>query len=259
MPDSNQLTPLVIGNWKMNGTRAFVRQIAAELKELNHLDIEVAVLPPALFIGTAVAELQNSQIQVGGQNIHPEVSGAYTGEISAEMLAACGCTLALAGHSERRTYQHESDAEVAVKCAAIIRTKMMPVLCLGENLKQYQEQQTEPVITRQLHALLTAPEQIDLTKLTIAYEPVWAIGTKQAADPGYANNVHKLIRSWLKTQLGGLANKIRILYGGSVNESNAQHFVAQSEINGLLVGNASLNAAQFRKILYAVSGRPEQE
>ncbi len=246
--------PLVVGNWKMNGSLQSVHGLLEALVKLDYPQLEIAILPPSLFTLTALMRLNGSQVSVGAQNIHPQPYGAHTGEVSAAMFSELGCRFALAGHSERRTDQNESNAEVAAKCAAILKANMTPILCVGETFDQYRNDQTEEVIESQLNALLANLTEKNLASLVVAYEPIWAIGTGKSATPDYADRVHKRIRLWLTRQLGEeVANTVCIIYGGSVNSANARDFMVQSDIGGLLVGGASLNVSEFCKILDSAS------
>ena len=251
--EAPSIKPLIIGNWKMNGSNELITHFSESFQSSNYPDIEVAILPPTLFIKELVKALQTSTVKVGAQNTHAQMAGPHTGEISATMLAKAGCQLALAGHSERRLEQRETNSEVADKCAAIAAASMTPVLCIGETLNEYQQQQTETVIIEQLNALLTVLDQSALATLAIAYEPVWAIGTGEAAKPAQVNDVHALIRNWLKEHSGDAAKSTHIIYGGSVSKDNAADLMAQPQINGLLVGKASLDVVKFSDVLIAVS------
>lgn len=247
------IKPLIIGNWKMNGSHGLITSFSQNFQFFNYSELEVAMLPPVLFIKELIKALQSSSIKVGAQNAHAQIAGSHTGEISAAMLAEAGCQLVLAGHSERRSEHHETSVEAADKCAAIAAASMTPVLCIGETLNEYQQQQTEAVIIKQLSVLLPVLGQSALATIVIAYEPMWAIGTGEAAEPAQVNDVHSLIRNWLKEHSGDAAKSTRIIYGGSVNKANAADFIVQPQVNGLLVGKASLDVEKFSDILIAVS------
>lgn len=237
--------PLVAGNWKMNlGPRA-AGSLAREL--LNTLpqktSAEVAVFPPFTSLPAVAQVLTGSPIAWGGQNLHWEDSGAFTGEIAPGFLVELGCRFVLVGHSERRQLFGERDDDCGRKVTAAISNGLRPVLCCGETLEQREAGQTFAVIERQLAAGLP-----DSGGLEIAYEPVWAIGTGRAATPAQAAEVHAWIRDWLRRARPTLAS-VRILYGGSVKPDNAAALLGQPDVNGFLVGGASLDAGSFAGIV----------
>lgn len=241
---------LVVGNWKMHGDKAALVELLTNLRRtLPQPKSRVAVCPPFVYLDAVRQQLEGSTIELGAQNLSTEVKGAFTGEVAAEMLKDCGCRYVIAGHSERRQLYQESDALVATKVAAALRAGLTPILCVGETLKQREAGSTLSVIEAQLGAVFaqlgTAIEQT-----VIAYEPVWAIGTGQTATPEQAQKVHAFIRRLLAAATTK-ADEITILYGGSVKADNASTLFAQPDIDGGLVGGASLNAEEFAAICKA--------
>ena len=244
---------VVIGNWKMNGSRESISELLATI-ESSCLDpaIEIAVCPTSLHIAEVVEQLskssKNSRIAVGAQNVCDAESGAFTGEVSARMLAEFGVRYVLVGHSERRELYGESDQLVAAKAAAAISSGLTPVVCVGETLAQRQEGKTECVVLRQLNAVVQQIGIEGIEKCIVAYEPVWAIGTGETASPAQAQEVHAALRNRLQQLDAALAETTPILYGGSVKASNAAELFAQPDIDGGLVGGASLKAEEFNAI-----------
>ncbi len=238
---------MIAGNWKMHGDIALAQTllsaVATASGQLNH--IELSVLPPAVFIPLAQQQLTNTSVTWGGQNIHFEAQGAFTGEIAAPMLIAFDAKYVLVGHSERRQLFHETDDIVAKKFKAAVNNQLHPILCVGESLTDYQQQQTEKVVLRQLDAVLSLVGITAFTNAVIAYEPVWAIGTGHSATPDQAQQVHALIRQHLAKHDPSIAESISILYGGSVKPANARDLFAMPDINGGLIGGAALNADDF--------------
>jgi triosephosphate isomerase (TIM) len=253
LQEMNMRIPLIAGNWKMNTTVAeaikLVKEIRPEINEI--INIEKVVCPPFISL-TAIRDAVNgSSIKVGAQNLYYEEKGAFTGEISPLMLVDI-CEYVIIGHSERRQYFHETDELVRKKVEASIKNKLKPILCVGENLYQFESGQTIDIVTRQINSALAGLNQADT--LTIAYEPVWAIGTGKAATGKQANDTINLIRSLIaKRYDSDIAQNIRILYGGSVTDSNISEFVSQSDIDGALVGGASLKAQEFIGIVKKTS------
>jgi len=241
-------TPLVAGNWKMNGDRAMVRELIGSLKEscTPASAVEVVVFPPALLVDETV-KAAGSTVAVGLQNVSQHVQGAFTGEISVGMASEAGCTYCLVGHSERRSLYGENNQEVASKFAALKAGNVKPVLCLGETLEQRQAGETEAVVAEQLAAVVDEVGLPAVVDAVIAYEPVWAIGTGKTASPEQAQAVHAFIRQ----QLGEQGQQTRLLYGGSVNASNAKALFSQPDIDGGLVGGASLDAQEFINVVNA--------
>lgn len=245
---------LVAGNWKMHGSSRSVEQLLTELKPAVAASAaEVAVIPPYPYLSQAISLLADSQIAVGAQNVCMyRGEGAYTGEVSADMLKELGCRFVLVGHSERRALFGESDECVAEKLAAALEQGLQPILCVGESLEQRVAGETLNVVGRQLQAVLQTVNQ-PLDEIVVAYEPVWAIGTGETATPEQAQEVHAFIRQELATFDKSLSVKIRILYGGSVKAANAEELFAQPDIDGGLVGGASLDASEFAAICKVVN------
>jgi triosephosphate isomerase len=235
--------PIFAANWKMNhgpsDAREFVRTFLSHIPRRS--DRTMIFFPPAASLSaTAEALHDRREILVGVQNIHWENKGAFTGETSAPIARDAGARAALVGHSERRHVFGETDAETALKCQAAIRAGLLPMLCVGETLAERDAGETENVVLRQLRAVLDAIEPAALGSLMIAYEPVWAIGTGRTATPQDAGTVHAAIRSELCDRLGERGGKLAILYGGSVNQANVAALLAARDVNGVLVGGASL-------------------
>jgi triosephosphate isomerase len=241
--------PMIAGNWKMNTN---LGEAVKLVKELNtglpeQVAVEVIACPPYISLASVKEALSGSQIKVGAQNMYFEEKGAYTGEVSPLMLTGL-CEYVIIGHSERRQYFQESDELVSRKIKTAFKHGLKAILCVGENSGQYEAGKTEEVVTRQIKDSLNGIVSID--NLTVAYEPIWAIGTGKAATGIQANQTIKLIRSLLEKQYSkSAADKVRILYGGSVTSANIAEFVGQSDIDGGLVGGASLKAAEFLSII----------
>ena len=238
--------PLIAGNWKMHGTAVEAAALARQLVENEHscTAVQLAIFPPILHVGLVALELSGSSIALGAQNMSEHESGAFTGEVSADMLKEAGCTYTLVGHSERRTLFGEVDGTVADKFEIAQRSGLVPILCVGETLQQRQQGLTLEVIAEQIN---TVREKVGLNNIcrgVVAYEPVWAIGTGEVASPEQAQLVHRAIRELLGP--GGVSTLL--LYGGSVKASNAAELFAQPDIDGGLVGGASLEADEFLKI-----------
>lgn len=212
-------------------------------------EVDVAVYPPFTALASASAELRGSGIQVGAQNLYPSPSGAFTGEISAQMLLTVGCTSVIIGHSERRHALGEQDEFCALKVESAAQAGLEPVFCVGETQDERKSGSTEAVVARQLQGVLARlPEP---GRLVIAYEPIWAIGTGLTATPGQAQEVHRFIRKALSLRWGKLGEGVRILYGGSVKSENARELLSEPDINGALVGGASLDVESFTNIVKA--------
>ena len=251
-------TPLVAGNWKMNKTvaeaRDLVNKMSTPLGEIA--GVEKVLCPPYLALMAIAETLKNTDIGVGAQNMHWEEKGAFTGEVAANMVKEF-CKYVIIGHSERRTYFGETDETVNKKVVAALKAGLTPIVCVGETLDQYESGQTAEVVRRQIKNGLAGIDSANASKLVVAYEPVWAIGTGKASSGENANTVHqKVIRPALSELFGeDGAQSIRILYGGSVTASNAAEFFAYPDIDGALVGGASLKADEFVAITKAISGR----
>ncbi|MCC7258179.1 MAG: triose-phosphate isomerase [Gammaproteobacteria bacterium] len=247
---------LVAGNWKLNGSRtgnvALVRSIAAGLA--RDRTVEVVVCPPFVYLPDLAVTLDGTGIALGAQSVSAEASGAFTGEVSAGMLRDVGCRYAIVGHSERRALYGETDALVARKFAAAQSAGLQPILCVGETLAERNQGATEQVVRRQVEAVMNHVSVDDFATAVIAYEPVWAIGTGQTATPEQAQDVHAFIRGLVAARSGRIAAELRILYGGSVKGSNARALFRMPDIDGGLVGGASLDAADFLLICSAASG-----
>lgn len=242
-------TPIIAGNWKMNTNLAEATELVTAMKKrLNRIGgVEKVLCPPFVSLATVKEAIKGTSIKLGAQNMHSERSGAYTGEISPTMLAGL-CEFVILGHSERRTHFGESDQVVNKKVRAALAAGLKTIVCIGETLEQNDAGETVEVVTRQVKA---AFEGIDLRDgAVIAYEPIWAIGTGKAARGDQVNAVAKVIRSVFAQLYGGpAANELRIQYGGSVTSSNVAEFLGQSEIDGALVGGASLKAEEFLSIV----------
>jgi triosephosphate isomerase len=246
---------LVAGNWKMHGSQAMVRELLEGLlagtAEPNGTDM--AVFPSYPYLAQARALLDGSTIDWGAQNLNPAPRGAHTGEVSAPMLLDLGCRYVLVGHSERRSLYGESDEDVANRFTAALEAGLEPVLCVGETLQERESGETEVVVERQLDAVLKRVGVAGFRKAVVAYEPVWAIGTGMTATPEQAQAVHAFIRDKFAAQDDIIAGQLRILYGGSVNGSNAADLFAREDIDGGLVGGASLKVEDFLAIRNAVA------
>ncbi len=247
--------PLIAGNWKMHFTvpegLEYALRLRHDLEAFAKL-VDLVILPPAVMLWEIANALRGCPIEVGAQNASWEDQGPFTGEISPKMLAGW-CHYLLIGHSERRQLFNETDEQLNRKLLAAFRHNLKVILALGETLEEHDLGRTEEVITRQLSAALYGIDVTRATDLTIAYEPVWAIGTGRAATPEYANETMGMIRTLLGGKFGPLASEIRILYGGSVNPANARSLMEQPEIDGALVGGASLKATDFTAIVQATA------
>ena len=247
----------IAGNWKMNKGPAQADALAAALKAalVDQVSVDVAVAPPAIAIPSVAARLKHTGIHVAAQNLHTEISGAFTGELPGEMLREAGCSYAIIGHSERRHIFGETDEFINKKVHAAFRAGLLPILCVGETLSQRQSGSEEAVVTGQLASGMAglAPDQ--LAAVTIAYEPVWAIGTGMTPSIDDAENVNRTIRSLVASLYDPqFASGVRILYGGSMKPGNAASFIASPEIDGGLIGGASLSTDDFVAICRAVAG-----
>ena len=244
--------PLMAGNWKMNTTVAEAAELARAMRGAlqDPPAVDIAFFPPFLSISAVVDALKATDIGVGGQDLHKEPKGAYTGNVSGEMLKAAGCGWALIGHSERRAYEKESGELLAAKVEAALRADLLPMFCCGETLDQRRAGKAVAVVTQQLEEGLGARTRSEMERIVIAYEPVWAIGTGVVATPEQAQEIHAAIRGWIKSKWDeGTARVTRILYGGSVKPGNVVGIMAQPDIDGALVGGASLKADSFEGIV----------
>jgi len=248
--------PFVAGNWKMNTLSGSSVSLAEQVVSLSSGvagdKVDVAVIPPFVYLQAVSGVLRSSRVALGAQDVYFEQKGAFTGEISTAMLRDVGCRYALCGHSERRHVIGETDELINKKVQAVISSGMLAILCVGEMLEQRKADKTAEVVSGQLRAGLDGLSGEKLRAVTIAYEPVWAIGTGLTATPEQAQQVHSLLRRQLADMYGAeLAEEIRIQYGGSAKPSNAAELMAQSDVDGLLVGGASLKADDFAAIIQA--------
>ncbi|MFO1451565.1 MAG: triose-phosphate isomerase [Opitutaceae bacterium] len=247
---------LIAGNWKMNKTSsdavALVQEIVAAIGKQT--DVDVVVCPPFTSLESVGKALDGSVVKLGAQNVHPEPSGAYTGETSVGMLRALFSSYVIIGHSERRTYFQESDGFINQKVLAALKGQLKPILCVGETLGQRESGQTLRVVQTQLEGGLEGVSKDQLTSVVIAYEPVWAIGTGKVATTEQAQEVHAFIRSLLAKTFGdAMAEKVRILYGGSMKPANAPELLGQKDIDGGLIGGASLESRSFVDLVKAAA------
>jgi triosephosphate isomerase len=245
--------PLVAGNWKLNGNKKVISELVAALRNgmKSVTKAAVAVCPPYVYLDYVSRELGNSGIAMGAQNVCEQDEGAFTGEVAAPMLAEQGCRYVIIGHSERRQIYGETDELVAKKFMAVKRAGLIPILCVGETLQEREQGITEAVVGRQLDAVLAVAGVQGMTNSVLAYEPVWAIGTGKTASPEQAQAVHAFIRKKLIAKDAKLGNALQILYGGSVKGANAAELFAQPDIDGGLIGGASLKADEFLTICKA--------
>jgi len=261
-PEEHVMTrrKIVAGNWKMNLDRARATELARAVSS-RHAEaggVELVLCPPAAYLSTVGAALglveaaSPSGVALGGQNMHDKPSGAFTGEIAPPMLVDLGCRFVILGHSERRTLFGETDATVNAKTKAALAAGLTPIVCVGETLEEREANRTQAVVTTQIHGSLAGLSPADLERIVIAYEPVWAIGTGKVATPQQAQDVHALIRGLLGSlATPAVAATVRIQYGGSVKPDNAADLAAQADIDGALVGGASLKADDFLGIAKA--------
>ena len=244
---------LIMGNWKLNGLREDALKLATALAEgIGEVAQEAAVCVPFIYLSDVRNALAASPIALGSQNVADQASGAYTGEISAAQLVDTGVKYALVGHSERRQYYGDTDQSVAKRFVQAINQNVIPVLCVGETLAEREADQTFKVIDTQLDAVIEAAGIASFAKAVIAYEPVWAIGTGKTASDEQAQEVHKYIRERIAALDPVIADNLQILYGGSVKPDNAKGLFAQPDIDGGLVGGASLDAKGFLQIIHSV-------
>ncbi len=247
---------LIAGNWKMNKTSAdatvLVQEIVAEVGRSN--DVDVVVCPPFTSLESVGKALDGSTVKLGAQNMHHEASGAYTGEISASMLRSLFASYVILGHSERRTYFHENDKFINQKVLAALKNQLKPILWVGETLAERESGSTLKVVQNQVEANLEGVSKEQALSLVVAYEPVWAIGTGKVATTAQAQEVHAFIRSLLVKLFGdAIAQKVRILYGGSMKPSNAPELLAQKDIDGGLIGGAALEKGSFVDLIKAAA------
>ncbi|MCS7166698.1 MAG: triose-phosphate isomerase [Gemmatales bacterium] len=247
----------VAGNWKMHTTRQTAVHLAQQIVEAvgQETAVDVAVCPPFPYLLPVREVLAGSRIALGAQNVHPEPQGAFTGEVSPVMLLDCGCQWVIIGHSERRRGLGEAHEFIRRKLVAAVQHGLQAILCIGETKQERDDSQTFAILRAQLQDSVMALTADQLTKVVLAYEPVWAIGTGVNATPVQAQEVHSWVRDWLGQHFGsGVAQRLRILYGGSVNSKNAASLLAQPDVDGVLVGGASLQAMEFITIVQAAKG-----
>ncbi|MEA3500978.1 MAG: triose-phosphate isomerase [Candidatus Marinimicrobia bacterium] len=242
----------IAGNWKMNHTISetveFCRQF--RVKGLKNISSDIVLFPPSISIQSMIKTLENTPVKIGGQNMHKESNGAFTGEISSEMFVDSGCDYILIGHSERRQYFNETDKLVNEKLKKALKTKLQPVVCIGEKLEEREAGKTEEIILEQLKNGLKDITEADMQNVIIAYEPIWAIGTGLTAKPEQAQEIHALIRNTIKNDFSEhLGKNLRILYGGSAKVKSAKSLLSEKDIDGLLIGGASLKVDDFYEII----------
>jgi triosephosphate isomerase len=243
--------PLVAGNWKMNGLKSSAAELAKIIEGASGVsrDTDVLVCPPATLVLACAAQANGTKVAIGGQDCHAEASGAFTGDVSAEMLKDAGASAVIVGHSERRTYHEETDADVRAKALAARRAGLMAIVCIGETKEERTAGHALDVVGTQLAGSL--PDSATAENLVVAYEPVWAIGTGLTPTPADVAEVHGFIRARLVARFGAAGEGMRILYGGSVKPSNAKELLGIADVDGALVGGASLKAADFLGIAAA--------
>ena len=240
--------PFIAGNWKMNLSRAEAVSLARELAEkaASFGAVDLAVCPPSVYLDAVAAVVRGTKLGLGAQNMYHEASGAFTGEVSAAMLLDVGCQYVILGHSERRHILHETDDEINKKTLAALAAGLVPIVCVGELLAERETGQTAAVIRRQVEGSLAGLSAEQMKKVVVAYEPVWAIGTGKVATPEQAQEVHLDLRKLIQSRYNSeVADAVRIQYGGSVKPSNAKELLSQPDVDGALVGGASLKAADF--------------
>lgn len=243
---------LVAGNWKLNGSRSSVADLARDVASgIGSLSCEVVVCPTSVHLCDVQGVVGNSPLQLGAQNCAEADSGAFTGEVSASMLVEYGCRYVLVGHSERRQLFAETSSQVANKVQSVQQASMLPVLCVGETLEERERGDMQSVIGEQLDAVVGLGGVAAFDRMVVAYEPVWAIGTGKTASPAQAQEVHGMIREKLSALDAAIADRLRIVYGGSVKPDNAVELFSQPDIDGGLIGGAALDAASFLAICQA--------
>ena len=244
---------IVAGNWKLHGTRAFATALVGEIAAMPVPGVELVILPPLPYIGDLIEDFEGTPLAFGAQDVSSNEQGAYTGEVSASMLVDVGARYGLVGHSERRQYHAESSELVALKFQAAIHAGLCPILCLGEGLEQREAGETEAVIAAQLRPVLDLVGVAAFARAVVAYEPVWAIGTGRTASPEQAQAVHAFIRGEVAARDATIAGSLPIVYGGSVKPGNAASLFGQADVDGGLIGGASLVAADFLAIATAAA------
>lgn len=250
--------PLIVGNWKMNTDASTAQRLAADVvAQAEQIgDVDLAVCPPSVYLATVADQVRGTRVGLGAQNIHHEASGAFTGEISAAMVLDVGAAYVILGHSERRTLMGESDADVNRKTHAATKAGLIPIVCVGEQLHEREAGATQSVIKKQFVGSFAQLSDAQMAELVIAYEPVWAIGTGRVATPEQAEEVHAELRKLVAAQYNPtIAERVRILYGGSVKPENAEELLSQPNVDGALVGGASLKANDFLAIAKGARAR----
>ena len=240
--------PLIAGNWKMHKTINEAIELVSGIKRelLDCLDVDIAVCPTFTALSSVAEIIMDTSIKLGAQNLYWESEGAFTGEISGQMLLDCGCHYVIIGHSERRKYFAETDDSVNKRINAALRIGLFPIVCVGETLDQREQNETIAVVKTQLEGAFKGLSENEMHKIVVAYEPVWAIGTGKTATPSQAQEVHAFIRGWLQDKFSAeCAQGLRILYGGSVKPTNAKELMSESDIDGALVGGAALKVDSF--------------
>ena len=245
---------LIVGNWKMNGSLAMNAELLEGIKAgLAGVDCDLAVCVPFPYLAQCQHALEGTGIALGGEDVSAHAVGAYTGQVSTRMLLDFDCKYAIVGHSERREYCNESDELVANKVQRALAGGLTPIVCVGESLKEKDAGQTEAVVSRQINTVLSVLEEREVCDIVVAYEPVWAIGTGKTPTPEMVKDVHALMRELMIRKNPEAAERVRILYGGSMKPSNAEEFLKMRDIDGGLIGGAALKASDFLKIAYLAS------
>ena len=245
--------PVIAGNWKMHKTLAEARALSQAIRDgaAQATHCQIVIVPPYSALAAVAEVIRGTSLILGAQNVHWEAYGAYTGEISIPMLEDLGCGMVILGHSERRQHFGETDQTVNRRLRAVIRSSLTPIVCIGETLEQREEGSYHTILSQQLAGGLDLLTHQDLLRIILAYEPVWAIGTGRTASPEVAQEVHRSIRTWLAQRFGDeTARQVRILYGGSIKPENIADLMRQPDIDGGLVGGASLEAKSFLRIIH---------
>jgi triosephosphate isomerase len=243
---------LVVGNWKMNGSRAANAELLSGIVAgLDGASARCAVCVPCPYLHQAQELVAGSPLAIGAQDVSAQQCGAFTGDVAAGMLVEYDCKYVIVGHSERRAYHLETSELVACKAEAVLRAGMIPIVCVGETLEERDAGQTNAVVSAQLEAVLALLSEADVASLVVAYEPVWAIGTGKTATPAIAQEVHAALRAQLRRHSAQVADTVPLLYGGSMKPDNARELMAQPDIDGGLIGGAALKAADFLAIIHA--------
>lgn len=245
---------LIVGNWKMNGSLAMNAELIEGIKAgLANVDCDLAICVPFPYLAQCQQALEGTGIALGAEDVSAHAVGAYTGQVSTRMLLDFDCKYAIVGHSERREYCNESDELVANKVQRALAGGLTPIVCVGESLKEKEAGQTEEVVSRQINTVLSVLEEREVCDIIVAYEPVWAIGTGKTPTPEMVKDVHALMRELMVRKNPDAAERVRILYGGSMKPSNAEEFLKMRDIDGGLIGGAALKASDFLKIAYLAS------